>query len=47
MTGVSWAEFAGVVLRTVQDTMDNDILADDAEKDFVGKAPGEQRRKPR
>jgi len=38
---VSWAEFARVVLRAVQDAKDDDVPADDAEKDFIGEAVGE------
>src|SRR5665213_1982311 len=34
---ISPAEFARVILRAVQDAKDNDVLSDDAEKDFVRK----------
>lgn len=40
-SSVSWAEFARVILRAVQNAKDDDGLAGDAEKDFVGKAVGE------
>jgi len=38
---VLFSKFARVVLRAVQDAKDDDVLSDDAEKDFVGKTMGE------
>jgi hypothetical protein len=46
-SAASWAEFARVVLRAVPDAKDDDVPADGAEKDFIGEAVGEARRKPR
>ena len=34
-------EFVRMVLCAVQDANDDDVLADDTEKDFVGKSVGE------
>ena len=36
-----FSEFARMVLRAVQDSEDDDVLSDDAEKDFVRKTMGE------